>query len=577
MKEFFSRTWRSDQGLDLLLLLAITLIFGLPGGTPYFHPDEVLDEAMASLARHGNPRYFHYPGLVIYAHAALYGLLFLLARGAGLVRTLPEFAERSWAVPFELPGHLLTVLFSFLGVAAAYQTTRRLTGKRALSLLAGGLAATSLIWVRNSHYLTVDIPLAALGMATGLISLRLFRNPGGPNTGQFALLGVMIGLTAAAKYNGALIAAAVVLPALLAGREQLGKTFARLALCGVIAALVFAAANPFMFEDFPLFQEHFRSRMEELQEGRPGFFMSNGWLFHLTNSLGQEYGPVPLLLALAGGVWLVRARHLNSAEKAALGIFPLLFYILMGRSRAAFVRHILPVIPFLGVFSALGAGWLWDRVDRASSRRFSRALARVMVLALLVPGVLLSWRHNVLLARGDIRRDLETVLSTMAVPWSELSVYSGRYLARTVHRSGIAPRLYRFSSYSFRSPGDPLRYVHRINPDVILMDSFSHDRLLRGTDEPPSGASGLTVVRITPFTRPKARVPLSHESIYSPAPPDLRFRRRAGPYIELYFHDPVLAEAAARACREAGLASDLAPGEEGFYYARGLATYLKGQ
>ncbi|MBU1692727.1 MAG: glycosyltransferase family 39 protein [Verrucomicrobia bacterium] len=577
---------RPGPALDLALLLAVTLLFGLAGGTPYFHPDEVLDEAMTALTNHGDPEYFHYPGLVIYAYAALYGTLLLLARAFGLARSLDQLAGLFGRTPatgcpvltFQSPGHLLTVLFSFLGVAAAYLAVRRLTGKRALSLMAGVLVATSLIWVRNNHYLTVDIPLAALCMGTALLALRFFRNPGGPDGRQAAALGVMIGLAASAKYNGALVGVSIVFPMLVLGWRKPGILLARLAICGAAALLIFSATNPFIFVDFRLFLEHFASRVEEMHEGRPGFFMSNGWLFHLSHSLWQGYGMAPLCLAAIGAAWLACTKRVAAAEKLVLLLFPLVFYLVMGRSKAAFVRHILPVVPFLGVFSALGFRWIWEQVCRATSTRLLRGITAALLIACPLPNALLSLRHNALLGKCDTRREMETILRGMKVSWNELTLYTGRYLKRSVDRSGIQPAEYRFSTYSLRSANDPIHYVRRAQPDLMILDSFSHDRLLRRTrGRHPGAVEGLIVIEITPFNAPKAQVPLSPESVYSPFLPDLVFRDRAGPYIEIYCHEPELAAAVRKACAKAGVPCVVAPGLRGFYYRRLLASYLQGQ
>lgn len=553
---------------DLLLLFAITLFLGLSGGTVYFHPDEVLDEAMTALAQHGNPKYFHYPGLVIYAQAGLYGVLFLTARLFGWARTLAEAGDLFG----KAPGHGLTVLFSFLGVATAYLVFRRFTGRRAFSLLAGMLVATSLLWVRNSHYLTVDTPVAALGMATVWLTLRFLRTAGFPTIPQALALGAMIGLTTAAKYNGALIAVSVVAPMVTRGWRTPGKLAGRLAVGAAAALLVFAATNPFIFVEIQLFLEHFRSRVVEIQEGRPGFFMSNGWLFHLFYSLGQGYGAAPLGLALIGMIWLSRTPLVERAEKLAVLLFPLVFYLVMGHSRAAFVRHILPVVPFLGVFSALGAAGLWEGIKAATPRRGLRGIAAALLVAAPLPNALLSWRHDLLLAKGDLRRDMEKILRHAEVDWPRVSLYTGRYLVRSVNRSGIRPSQYLFSSYSMRRESDAIRSAKLKTLDLIVLDSFSHDRLLRDASEGhPGQEAPLAVVRISPFRVPKDLVPLSPESTYSPFLPDLVFRDRAGPYIEVYCARPDLAAAIWKSCLQAGVPCVVEPGARGFYWRRLLA------
>lgn len=537
---------------DLSLLVLVTLLFGLYGGTPYFHPDKIVDEALRALQNGGNPKYFHYPALGIYAQALVYWVV-------GMTDLTPR--------PSEGPGHVLTVLFSFLGVLSAYMTVRRITAQRGLSLLAGLFVATSLTWVRNSHYVTVDVPLAAMCMATAWLAVVLFSRPEPPSSRNLIGLGVMIGLTTATKYNGALVALVAAAPLGWLEWKRPRCLIRKLGVCAGAAFVAFFLFNPFILLDFPLFYEHFTSRVTEIQSGRPGFTMMNGWLFHLVHTLGEGYGIVPLVLALIGMIWLAVHRHVLPTVKLAVLVFPLLFFVVMGSSKAAFIRHAVPLIPFVAVFSALGVGALIHLLHPMQIPRALRIFAVALLFMAPLPNAWLSIRHNAEMARGDTRQILREVLRAADIPWSENAYYSGRYTKRTAERSGIKPETFMTSTFSIFPEYDHLYALHETRPEVMVFDSFSHDRLL---ERPPEDRPLLTLsdrylLVLTPFTVPKDQVPLSPDSIYSPSMPDLVFRTMAGPYIEIFTVTRALAEQFQKAMRAYGVRAEIKPARESYF------------
>ena len=57
-------------------------------------------------------------------------------------------------------------------------------------------------------------------------------------------------------------------------------------------------------------------------------------------------------------------------------------------------------------------------------------------------------------------------------------------------------------------------------------------------------------------------------SLYSPYPPDIEFRRRAGPYIELYFTKPEDADKLEAACKKLDVEYERTTGAEAWYFNR---------
>ncbi len=77
------------DSVDRWLIFLAAIVMAMWGGEPYFHPDIIVDEAIVALNEHGNPHYFHYPGLVIYLHAGCYAAL-------GLLTALASPGHQDW-------------------------------------------------------------------------------------------------------------------------------------------------------------------------------------------------------------------------------------------------------------------------------------------------------------------------------------------------------------------------------------------------------------------------------------------------------------------------------------------------
>lgn len=565
---------------DVLLILAVTLVFGLVGGTPFFHPDGLVDEALTALENKGSTGFFWYPGLIIYLDAGVYALVRVACRWfcgvdswGGLEEALDTLKAVSFPLnlSFDTPGHLVTVGFAFLGALLSYLTVRLLVRRDGAALLAASFVAMSLLWVRNAHYVTPDVPLGALCMLTVWLVLRASAG-GTPFTRRRVIaLGVCCGLVAATKYNGVVVGLPVLWAMLVCYRGTYGRMVLDGLIMAAVAAIVFSALNPYLFLDWKTAHEQFVFLANEFSQGKLGFETeSSGWVYHLADSLYYGYGALPLVLAAVGLGVLIARRDIPARDKITLVAFPAAFYIAMGRENAAFARHIVPVLPFLGVLSALGGLAVYDLLRRRLREEPLRAVAAILVGAVLAPGAAQSLRHNTLLALGDTREDLAAILS-QARDVPSLSAYAGFYTKRIVQRGRLDPRHFLISSTTFSSKRDPVRGVFRRRLDLVFLDSFSHDRLLLpgGASRPPPGPGeyeDLCVVRLTPFAAPKGEVPVTSESIYSPCPPDMKFRQRAGPFIEIYGRGDTIARGLRSACDRAGIAYTLLPGREGYYF-----------
>ena len=166
---------------EVVLLVAITLALGAPGGAPWYHPDSIIVRAMHVLAHGGDPNFFHYPGFVIYADALLYGVVYAGLAASHSVAGMAAFQQCFAAgvfpngMPFHVPALILTYAFSAAGIVLTNRLAWELSGDRALAFIAALIPATSLLWGVETHFATVDLPMTTLVLATLLATVRATR------------------------------------------------------------------------------------------------------------------------------------------------------------------------------------------------------------------------------------------------------------------------------------------------------------------------------------------------------------------------------------------------------------------
>jgi hypothetical protein len=388
--------------LGLALVLAIGLAlrvwsasYGLPD---LYHPDEprIVERAVRFHEGDLNPRFFNWPSLYMYVMAGVYGLVF----GASSDGVAGTFA-RDPAL-FYLIGRLVTALFGAATLVVLYATGRLAYGPT-VGILATALLAVDLLHVRDSHWVTTDVPLTFLVALATLFALRYWRAGRRVDAGA---AGLVAGLATSMKYPGGLAFLGLVVAHVLRRRTEspwrrvVGRDTATAAALGAVGFFLgtpFALLTPVAFV---------RGVLDEVREVNTVQFGNEadvpGYLFHLAYSLPQAMGWPLYLLALAGLVWAVTRREAREAILLAFAV-PYLLVIVTWSSR--FERYVIPLLPCLTLLAAAvvvrSAGWLSER-RRVAWLRPRVVLACVAVL-FLAPGLARVAQYHRLLARPDTR------------------------------------------------------------------------------------------------------------------------------------------------------------------------------
>ena len=404
------------------------LDFGLPH--PQVRPDEgvLLHRALSVASGDLNPHFFNYPTLHIYLNALACGLYYLLLLGIGSVDGSSQFAARFVYDPSELylVGRSLSALFGTATIPACALLAYRLAGRRA-AVMAAWLLAVTFLHVRDSHFLTVDIPATFWGC----LSMALLMGPAhSPRSGPPWAGAVILGLAMATKYNLALFLPALVYVGFSRHPNSARAGSREVAILLLVVAATFFLASPFVLLDAATFAQHLAFEARHFGRGH-GEVLGNGWWYHLSVSLRYGLG-LPLLLAsLAGLAWIAGRRD---RRMAPLLLAVVAYFIVSGAGNTLFVRYALPLIPLLCVAAAV---WI------AHVTRETQAIG--IVLALLLGSVPLSRsvQHVSLLATVD-RRVLAGQWIESHVPEGETIAIAGTDYVRPVllpTRSWLSDRL----------------------------------------------------------------------------------------------------------------------------------------
>lgn len=403
----------------LVVGLALRL-WGLDFGLPHtsVRPDEsiLVHRALAVAGGQWNPGFFNYPSFHIYllslAFGAFYVVSLLLGSTSGTQDFLLAFLLDSSHI--YLVGRGVTVLMGTATIAAAWHLAKSVGGRSA-GAPAAILLAAAMLHVRDSHFLTVDVPVTCWTTAA-LVALVQHARSGDRRALVFG--SILLGLAISTKYNAALLVPALLVAVFKApGQNRHNNAL----LASGVLALAFFGGSPFIALDPLAFWRDFVFEWQHFGRGHAGQDPGNGWIYHLTFTLRHGLGLPALLAALAGLAWMGYRR--SAADLVVLTAVAAYFAV-AGGGNSLFVRYALPLLPLLCVAAAVGIGHLL---------RQRPARAAVLAAVLAAPSMLASVQQVRMMALDDTRE--------LARRWIESHVDSGARIGMTGSDYGH-PRLH---------------------------------------------------------------------------------------------------------------------------------------
>jgi Dolichyl-phosphate-mannose-protein mannosyltransferase len=380
--------------------------FGFPA---IYRPDEdvVVGRAMGVLHGVLDPHFANWPHLYMYLSAAWLAALRPLFPLFG--PAAPYFAVR-----------VLDALIGTATVMLVFAVGRRAYGP-ASGLVAATLLAVAFLPVRDSHFATLDTPLTFACLLGIWVAIRLAETDA---VRWRAAGGILLGLAASIKYNGAVLMASLATAEAIRRRAPRRVILGALGI-GLLGAATFVLTSPFLIIDLSSFSNGL------------------GYIFHHLSSASQpEIGylhiprlalwfgldPPLFLLGLAG---LVYAAFRRTTADWILLAFVLAYYGLIGAGHSVFVRYADPLVPplvLLGAHALVAAG---QRLMRPAL-----AIAAAVVIVAF-PGIAHDAAFDHLIQQTDTRTQAFDWLAAHVPPGSRVA---DLYFAGPAHDQAMIDR-----------------------------------------------------------------------------------------------------------------------------------------
>ena len=274
-----------------------------------------------------------------------------------------------------LIGSRLLTAVLFLGtVALVFAISLRFYGRFA-ARITSLIFATSAGIIVFAHYLTCDLPLLFWMVGAAFFSARIVSTG---KTRDYILAGVFIGLAAATKYNGVLIAIALGVAHLFSPncRDFRSVFHWRLLLGFALVPVSFVAGNPYSVLDYKRFAADFMYNYAVAPRygGQSGVGYGE-FLRGLPEIIGLP-GTIFVALCLVGSlvVLICQRDKIRTGGFLIVGSVALLYYTVIGSFPRLPARFVLPAVPFLILMAGPFLAFLETR-------------ARALVSLLLVPVV----------------------------------------------------------------------------------------------------------------------------------------------------------------------------------------------
>lgn len=376
-----------------LIAAALLRFWALPQGIPFglgVDEPEVMNRSVRMIKTGDfNPHFFDYPGFYLYLQAVVVALRFVWGAVLAQWSSLAQASTDN----FYLWGRAVTAMLGTATVWLVYEAGRRWDHRTAT--LAAALLAVMPLHVRESHYVLTDVPTTFFVAQTFVLSLRAHE---GRTAWSFAIAGMMAGLAGATKYTGILALVMPLLSCVLSERRKPSRAAsALLVLAGCAGAFLVAA--PYTLLDLPTFLNQFARLASEYRTPTPG--VGPAWIVYLKHLRIALDWPGSILVITGLGVTLLRAARGPHRAAASIAVaFPLLYFYFVSHQYIIFARYLLPIVPFLCLFSASAVAALVDRVSRERIRpAFRLALAAGLVFVAMVPPAYTSFRYDADAAR----------------------------------------------------------------------------------------------------------------------------------------------------------------------------------
>ena len=333
----------------IIILGAILRFWGLRLDLPsVYHPDEhfIVYYGLEIPKRFGNPGWFGYPSMCMYLFTFANVLWFAAAYISGNVSSWGEFYKWYQDDPtaFYLLARTITILWGLLTIWLLYYW-----GKKEKSTKLGLLSALALsvvfIHVRESHFVTVDVPLTAFMTAGSICLMQLVRTK---DKFWFYASIVCTGLATGCKYTGIFLFPGLVAAIVLT--EPRKYIFSNIIHAFFSIIIIFTLTTPFSVIVFPDFLQDILYQFYASNNSGMLFNAKHSWFYYFENFFGMvdESALVMCIGVVVVFVYTIFVKKDKHDIPVLLWVF--LYLIWLTITPRGWIRWSLPVIPPLIYF-----------------------------------------------------------------------------------------------------------------------------------------------------------------------------------------------------------------------------------
>jgi len=456
----------------LLIILAIAAVvryWGIGFGQPHHfsRPDEwgIIKYASNFLTGDLNPRYFVYPTFYMYIVSVVFLIYYLIGLADGRFTMVSDFFWEHRLAPTN--AHLMircvSAFFGVMTIIVVYKLGKRLWGKR-VGLIAALYLSLAAMHVRDSHFGMTDIANTFWIILAFLYIVKTYQDQSFRN---YIISGILVGLSVATKYMGIILSLPMTFVhingVIEQHKERITSTnelkskkhkqkskdtppaklkimnFLDKRIVGFYLALgaAFLTACPYLLPELSLFLKEFNERITEAGFAhyvtyngvKQYFLLGRGWWYHARYSLPYGFGWSLYLLFVFGVITLIRK---NYKLAFVLLSFPLVLYSFVGKGYTVFIRHIVPLSPFICVIGAFATDFVYKWIIsnyKLADRKEIIALASVLIILPSAYNVvqsdrLLAKKDNRVLAQEWVNKNLpegSTIYQAgMSIGWANL-------------------------------------------------------------------------------------------------------------------------------------------------------------
>ncbi len=353
---------------DILLFLVLFFAFFIryldtSKGLPYIHnwDEPRISSNALRIIKTGdfNPHFFHYGSLMIYLNLIvdIFCYFYLMSKpniGIKSPKDIKIFIDTHWTWSISHPvfyhwNRILTALIAVLSIFILYKIVKIITNNKKMAVLAAFLVSIVRMHIALSAWATTDIPVSFFIILTIYFSLLYILKKEDKYL-YFSLIST--GLTAATKYNGALVFFIPFIAVLLTFWKDKKRIKNYIwPLLFLIPAFSFIVVMPYSLLDLPNFLKdvgyeiaHYKVWGSQIKPGIPNFIIQ---IKHFYYNLGL---PIALISIFGLSALFKKGNHLLRL----VFIYPIIYMYFMCNSKILYQRNFVQIYLFISILFAFG-------------------------------------------------------------------------------------------------------------------------------------------------------------------------------------------------------------------------------